>query len=106
MKYTFTAVFREENGKVFARVPDLDGCVTTGKDFSDALEQMKDALCAWLCVAEDESLSIPAPRPQNQIEHTDVDVLSLISADTIKYRAKTDSKAVQKSVSLPAWLLQ
>lgn len=50
MKYTYTAVFTEDGGKVYARVPDLDGCITTGKDLADAVDQMSDAMAAWLCL--------------------------------------------------------
>ena len=32
------------------------------------------------------------------------DILSLIQIDTIRYRAETDTHAVRKSVSLPAWM--
>lgn len=42
----YTAIFTEKGGKVYARVPDLNGCITTGKDLSDAIEQMTDAMAA------------------------------------------------------------
>ena len=101
MKYTFTAVFHEENGKVYAKVPDLEGCITTGKDFSDAIDQMADAMAAWLCTAEDEDVDIPLQAPQNCIIHGDMDVLSLIKADTIKYRVQTSTKTVRKKRVAP-----
>ncbi len=104
MRYTYTAVFTNEDNKVFARVPDLDACITTGKDLADAIEQMEDAMTAWLCVAEDEGLTIPQPTPQQKIKHAKNEILSLIKADTIKYRAKTDTKVIRKNVSLPSWL--
>ena len=104
MKYTYTAVFTEKNKKVYARVPDLDGCITTGKDLIDAIEQMADAMAAWLCNAEDENLPIPAPTPQLKIAHNNGDILSIIKADTLAYRAATDTRAVRKNVSLPRWL--
>ena len=104
MKYTFTAVFKREGDKVFARVPDLDGCITSGKTIEDAIDQMTDAMNAWLVVAEDENLPIPNPTEQDNIEHEKGDVLSVIKADTMQYRAKTDTKTVRKNVSLPAFL--
>ena len=104
MKYTFTAVFTEENGKVFARVPDLDGCITSGKNLADAIDQITDAMNCWLCTAEDEDLEIPSPTEQSEIKHDNKDSLSLIKADTMEYRAKTNTKAVRKNVSLPAFL--
>lgn len=106
MKYTYTAVFTEKNGKVYARVPDLDGCITTGKNLSDAIDQITDAMSAWLCTAEDENIQIPSPTEQANIKHESNSELSLIKADTLKYRAMTDTKSVRKNVSLPHWLLE
>ena len=104
MRYTYTAIFKEKDGKFYARVPDLPGCITTGKTLADAIEQMIDAMSAWLCVAEDEGIPIPAPTPQAKISYNSGEELSLINADTLKYRALTDTKSVRKNVSLPAWL--
>lgn len=104
MKYTYTAIFTEKDGKFYARVPDLAGCITTGKTLSDAIDQMADAMSAWLCAAEDEGLQIPDPTPQANITCNTEEELSLINADTLKYRALTDTRAVRKNVSLPAWL--
>jgi predicted RNase H-like HicB family nuclease len=104
MKYTYTAVFTKDGGKVFAKVPDLDGCVTSGKNIDDAIDNMADAMAGWLTVAEDEGLPIPEPTKQENIKHGKDDVLSLIKADTMQYRAKTDTKTVRKNVSIPAFL--
>lgn len=104
MRYTYTAIFKEKDGKFYARVPDLPGCITTGKTLSDAIDQMVDAMSAWLCVAEDEGIPIPAPTPQAKISYASDEELSLVNADTLKYRALTDTKSVRKNVSLPAWL--
>ena len=104
MKYTYSAVFSEKNKKVYARVPDLDGCITTGKTLIDAMDQMADAMAAWLCTAEDENLAIPVQTVQAKIKHNKDDLLSLIKADTLAYRAATDTRAVRKNVSLPQWL--
>ncbi len=104
MRYAYTAVITEESDSYYVRFPDLDGCITTGRDLSDAISQATDALSAWLCVAEDELMSIPEPTTQDEIERKAGDILSVISADTLKYRAATDSRAVRKNVSLPSWL--
>ncbi len=104
MKYTYTAVFTEENGKVFAKIPDLDGCITSGNSLDETIDLIEDALSAWLCTAEDENLEIPKPTPQRFVKHNADDVLSLLKVDTLKYRALTEPKAVRKNVSLPLWL--
>ena len=104
MRYAYTAIITEVSGKYHVYFPDLNGCITTGHDIPDAIAQATDALSGWLCVAEDEGLPIPVPSKQDVIKKKDGDILTIISADTLKYRAATDSRAVRKNVSLPAWL--
>lgn len=105
MKYIYTAVFSPlESGRYAARVPDLPGCVTSGKDLQDAIDMITDAASGWLVVAEDVNDPVAPPTPQDSIPHDEGDILSLISVDTIAYRAATDSRAVRKNVSLPMWM--
>lgn len=106
MRYIYTAVFTqsEDGAKVYARVPDLPGCITTGRDLQDAIDQISDAAAGWLVVAEDEDMPIPAATPQSNLERTEADAFSMVQIDTIAYRAQTDTRAVRKNVSLPAWM--
>lgn len=104
MRYTYTAVITPDDGKCYAKIPDISGCVTTGKDIEDAVEQITDALSGCLLVWEDQGLDIPQPTPQAHVPHDKEDVLTLVSVDTIAYRAKTDTRAVRKNVSIPAWM--
>ena len=106
MKYTYTAVFvpTEDGTEFYARVPDLPGCVTTGDTIEDAIEQITDAASGWLVAAEDHADPIPAATPQEELAHPHGCMFSLIQVDTIAYRAMTDTRAVRKNVSLPAWM--
>lgn len=104
MIYTYTAVISEENGTFYAKVPDVDGCITTGRSLHEAIELITDALNLCLVVLEDEDVTPAAPTAQSSIPHDVNDVLTIIQADTIKYRSQTDTKAVRKNVSLPAWM--
>ena len=108
MKYTYTATFVpfEDLTGFYARIPDLPGCVTTGTSLEDAIDQIKDAASLWLVSAEDHNDPIPAPTPQNEIHPDEPAIFSLIQVDTIAYRAATDTRAVRKNVSLPAWMVQ
>lgn len=108
MQYIYTALFTpiEDGSGYYAKVPDLPGCITTGKDLPDAINQITDAMSAWLVVAEDEEESIASPTPQEQLCMEPGTICSLISADTIEYRAQTDTRAVRKNVSLPSWMLR
>ena len=106
MKYTYTAIFTstEDGQELYCRVPDLPGCVTTGSDIEDAIEMITDAASGWLVVAEDEGNEIPAATPQHKLDIPKNAICSIIRIDTFAYRAATDTRAVRKNVSLPAWM--
>lgn len=63
-----------------------------------------DAASGWLVVAEDEGNEIPALTPQHKLDIPENGTCSLIRIDTLAYRAATDTRAVRKNVSLPAWM--
>ncbi|MCD8104483.1 MAG: type II toxin-antitoxin system HicB family antitoxin [Lachnospiraceae bacterium] len=105
MKALYTATFEtDETGTFYARVPDLPGCITTGRDLEDAIDLITDAANLWLVAAEDHGDPIPSPTPQHELHCPDAVALTFIAVDTLAYRASIDSKAVRKSVSLPAWM--
>jgi len=106
MKYIYTATFvpNEDGSKYYCRVPDLPGCITTGSSIDDAIEMITDAASGWLVVAEDEGNEIPAATPQHQLHIPENASCSIICIDTFAYRAATDTRAVRKNVSLPAWM--
>lgn len=106
MKYIYTATFvpNEDGTKYYCRVPDLPGCITTGSSIDDAIEMITDAASGWLVVAEDEGNEIPAPTPQYKLDIPENAICSIIRIDTFAYRAATDTRAVRKNVSLPAWM--
>ena len=95
MKYIYTAVFtpNEDGTKIHARIPDLPGCVTTGHDLQDTIDQITDAASGWLVVAEDEELPIPAASKQAEIAHGALDTLSMVCVDTAAYRTQTGTQA-------------
>ena len=106
MKYTYSAIFTptEDGTEFYAKIPDLPGCVTTGDNLNDAIAEITDAAACWLVVAEDKGMPIPEASPQSALPHEPGCVFSLVQVDTIAYRAMTDTRAVRKNVSLPAWM--
>jgi predicted RNase H-like HicB family nuclease len=106
MYYVFPAVFTPRDNKdgFIVKVPDIPGCVTEGKDLTDAARMIKDAMCGCLCVLEEENIDIcPASIPSNlSVENNEF--IALIDADTTEYRLQHENKSVRKNVSLPAWL--
>ena len=104
MIYTYTAVISQIDDTYYAKVPDVPGCITTASSLSEAIDLITDALCGCLVVLEDEGIKPAAPSAQTEIEHEANSILTIIRADTIKYRSLTDTKSVRKNVSLPAWM--
>ena len=107
MKTVYAAVLTPipESGGYAARVPDVSGCVTTGTDVQDTLENIRDALAACLCTLEDYNQPIPAPTAPEAVALDEGSIVALIDVDTLRYREETDTRAVRKNVSMPAWLL-
>ena len=104
MIYMYTATFITEDSYVYARIPDLPGCITSGHTLDEAIDLITDAASVWLVSAEDDGDEIPAASAQQDMDIPNDAIVSLIRVDTIAYRAATDTKAVRKNVSLPAWM--
>lgn len=106
MKAVYTAVLTpmEDGSGFYVRVPDLPHCVTTGSALSDAIDMAVDAASVWLCSAEDHGDALPSPSLPADVPHQPGDICTLIQVDTVRYRAATDTRAVRKTVSLPAWM--
>lgn len=83
--------------------PDMPSCVTWGEDAADALNMAQDALSVCLLSMEDHKQALPqpsAPTPPEDPGH----IMAMVPVDTEAYRRQTDTRAVRKSVSLPAWM--
>lgn len=107
MKSVYAAVLTPIPGSegYAARVPDVSGCITTGSDINDTLDNIKDALAACLCTLEDYDRPVPVASAPENIQCEQGSILALVDVDTLKYREETDTRAVRKNVSMPAWLL-
>jgi predicted RNase H-like HicB family nuclease len=107
MKYVYPAIFTPEDGNILVSVPDLPGLHTFGSSLAEALYMVQDAIEMWLWDAENKGESIPPASSQMEIgqlcESSD-QFVNLIAADTDEYRRQNDTRAVKKTLSIPAWL--
>ena len=108
MKGTFVAVIHpRENGNGYeCRVPDMPGCITSGKTVIEAYEMIEDAANLWSCDIEIDGRPIPVATPYEKIEHQPGDILQVVKVDSEAYPNMTDSRAVRKNVSLPARMVK
>lgn len=93
----------DESGGFFIRVPDVNGCITTGRTLEETLVNIRDALAGCLCVLEDVGQPLPDPSAPAVVADG-LSTVVLVDVDLLEYRKETDTKAVRKNVSMPAWL--
>jgi predicted RNase H-like HicB family nuclease len=55
-----------EDGWVVAECPALPGCVSQGKDEKEALENIKEAIIAWLWAEDQKATALLSPQQGRQ----------------------------------------
>ncbi len=55
-----------EDGWVVAECPALPGCVSQGKDEKEALENIKEAITAWLWAEDQKAMSAYPQKTEQQ----------------------------------------
>lgn len=107
MKGIFVAVIHPRaNGNGYeCRVPDMPGCITSGKTLEEAIEMIDDAANLWSCDIETDGRAIPVATAYQEVEHEEGDILQMVRVDTEAYLEKNDTRTVRKNVSLPAWMV-
>lgn len=105
MKAIVVAVLHPRtSGGYECRVPDFPGCLSSGRNLEEAISNIEDAANFWACDIETDGRPQPVVTPYQEIEHEPGDVLQILKVDTVEYRRQTDTRAVRKNVSLPAWM--
>lgn len=105
MKYVYTAILTPyEDGSYEACLPDIDHCVTSGRDLPDALAMIADAGALMLTCYEDDNIPIPMPTLHQEVIVPEGSISTLVTLDTTVCRIMSDNRAVRKNVSLPAWM--
>ena len=103
-KYVFPAVFEPEDGLYNVTFPDIPSCYTCGDNLPDTLFMAEDALSGWLSRAEEKGIEIPEASDMQNVEVPECAVVTLVLADTDAYRRTHSTKAVKKTLTIPAWL--
>ena len=104
MKYIYPAIITPEEDGILVYFPDIDGTHTDGATIEEALDNAEDVLNLMLMTMEDEGMEIKKPTAVAELEVPAGSTISLVRADTLAYRRKVDTRAVRKSVSVPAWM--
>ena len=104
MRYAYTAIFEPEDGGFVVSFPDLPGCVTEGESIEDAAYMARDALCLWLYSKEVDGEQVPTPTNPKDIKVSGNAFSSIVAVETNDYRRYYDTRAVKKTLTIPAWL--
>lgn len=105
MKYVFPAVFTlEEGGGYSIAFPDIESCYTSAETLSEGLEMASDVLCMMLYEREENGDEIPHASDIRAIRTEKNQFVTLVACDTLAYRRLYESKAVKKTLTIPAWL--
>ena len=104
-KLLYPAIFHKaEEGGYWVTFPDVPECMTQGDDMTEAYEMAVDALGLAITSREDEKEEIPVASEPFDIETKENEVCVVIEFDLLAYKKRTNSRAVKKTLSIPAWL--
>lgn len=104
MRYAYTAVFEPEETGYVISFPDLPGCITEGDSIEEAAYMARDALCLWLYDKEVNGETIPLPSNPKAVKAEGDAFASVVAVETDDYRKYYDTRAVKKTLTIPAWL--
>ena len=111
MKYTYLALFEadKENGGYTISFPDFSGAISEANTLNEAIYKAREVLEIYTIMFEDEDKEFPEPSSFKALAGqlgSDEDILQAISVDTELVRERERSKVVNKTVTLPNWLVE
>lgn len=110
MKYTYLAIFEadHDNGGYTITFPDFPGAISEADTLNEAIYNAREVLEIYAIMFEDEGKEFPAVSSfkalAGQLE-SDSDIIQAITVDSELVRERERSKIVNKTVTLPKWLV-
>ena len=103
--YSYIAVFeKDSSGFWMAGFPDLAGCVTNARTLEEAIIQAQNILEDYMAIIERDGSEIPKPTPFEDFEVAGGAIAQRIVVDMTCARKRWEDRAVNRMVTLPAWL--
>lgn len=103
-KYVYPAVFTPEANGYSINFPDFESCYTSAETLEEGMVMANDVLCLTLYSMEEDGNQIPQASGVKEVAVDGDSFVTLVACDTMEYRKLYDSKAVKKTLSIPAWL--
>jgi predicted RNase H-like HicB family nuclease len=102
--YVYPAILDYADGGISIEFPDLPGCFSCADDDEGALFNAKEVLRGWLLVSEEAGDNIPKPTMLKNIMLGKNQKALLVDVCLAMYRDPFQSRAVKKTLTIPAWL--
>lgn len=102
--FYYPAVFQKEEVGYSVWVPDIQGCVSQGDTFDEAMEYIKDAIGICIDLIVQNGNVPPKATEPNGIELEPDQFVAVVSFDFDEYQKKHGEKSVKKTLTVPAWL--
>ncbi|WP_242848100.1 type II toxin-antitoxin system HicB family antitoxin [Ruminococcus sp. HUN007] len=106
LKLFYPACFYPNDTGFTVIIPDLPGCVTEGKEITEAFEMAVDCASGWVLTELEDGNPIPKASDIQTItadEYPD-GFTTMIVLDMDSYAEKYGEKSIRKNCTLPAWL--
>ncbi|MBP2654987.1 MAG: HicB like antitoxin of bacterial toxin-antitoxin system [Firmicutes bacterium] len=105
--YVYPAVFEKTATGYSVMFPDLPGCFTVGKTLEEAHTMAREALGLHLWGFEQDGEEIPKPSLVDTLQNEyHGEVIGLVEVSLSTFRAKLDTRAVKKTLTIPYYLNQ
>lgn len=101
MAQFYPAVIHKKGPTFEIEFPDLPDCKAYGATLCEVLEESQEALGLHLASLDEDCQEFPVPSKISDIDASDGQV-TYITTDMNRY--KKDTRAVRKTISIPAWM--
>lgn len=104
-RYVYPAVFTDYGPRkeIAVEFPDL-GVATSGTDDADALNSARELLGVTMLGLEEDGERIPSPSKLSKLRLKKGETTALIDVFMPSLRLAHETRAVNRTVTLPAWL--
>ena len=94
----------EDEGGYSVWMYDIAGCNSQGETLAEAVENIKDAFGLYYEDAAEGCSVLPPPSAPNKVKLDEGDFVVVIEFSPSEYMATKSTRAVKKTLSIPAWL--
>ena len=101
MLFVYPAIFHREDNAYWVEFPGLLGCQTYGATVNEAMQFAQETLTGYLLTLFEGGGDLTAPSELSEMDKVEDGFATLVACDMSAYK---DTKAVKKTLTIPAWL--